>query len=225
MRLTRHCWYAFDMSFFSFMQKRLRWSYWNAALLLIAVNIGVFLLTSMNYRLTQYLALNPLLMLRQGMWWQVFTYQFVHGGTGHLLSNMIGLFFFGAMLERHRSFGSSEFLLFYLVSGTLSGIASFFVYWITGTWFVFLMGASGAVFAVLFVYAVVYPRSTIYLMGFVPVPAPLLVIGYAGIEVFSLISGSNSGIAHGTHLFGFGFAWLYCRTRLGIKPLQAWRNM
>ena len=77
-----------------------------------------------------YLALNPVLATRGGMFWQVFTYQFVHGGMSHLLSNMIGLFFFGVAVERR--VGSKEFLLLYLLSGTLSGALSLAVYQTSG---------------------------------------------------------------------------------------------
>ncbi len=46
---------------------------------------------------------------------QLFTHMFLHGGWGHLFSNMFSLFIFGPMLERF--WGSQKFLLFYLITG------------------------------------------------------------------------------------------------------------
>jgi len=88
------------------------------------------------------------------------------------------------------------------------------------------MGASGAVFAVSFAYAVLYPESIIYIWGILPVRAPLMVIGFTVIELFSQLFRTNSGVAHLTHLAGFGFAWLYFVFRCNINPwnrLRFWR--
>lgn len=208
------------MNFLSLVRKPFRYEFWNAALILIGVNLGVFLLTTLYPAMGRYLSLNPLFVIQGNMFWQPFTYQFVHGSFGHLLSNMIGLAFFGIAVER--KVGSKEFLLLYLLSGTLCGLFSFLIYIATGTWYVFLMGASGAVFAILLAYAILYPDSTIFIWGIVPIPAPLLVIGYAGYEVFNLLTGANSGIAHGTHLIGFAVAWAYFLVRFAIDPVKVW---
>jgi len=208
------------MSLLNTVRKQFRYEFRNTALMLIGTNLLVFLLTSSSPAIVQYLSLNPLYVIRGGMFWQVFTYQFVHGGIGHLLSNMIGLLFFGITVER--KIGSKEFLLLYLLSGTLCGILSLVVYILSGTMYVFLMGASGAVFAILLAYAVLYPRSVIYLWAIVPIPAPVLVIGYAALETLHLIGGSNTGVAHSTHLIGFAVSWLYFLVRFGINPLHVW---
>ena len=212
------------MKFKQLLKKPFRYVYWNAALILIGINLLVFLFTSRNPNALPYLALNPLLVVKRHMFWQVFTYQFVHGSFSHLLSNMIGLFFFGMSVEKHPQIGSKEFILLYLGSGTLCGIFSLLLYWITGTFYVFLMGASGAIFAILLVYAVTYPRSIVYLWAIIPIPAPMLVIGYAAFEIFNLVLRSNSGIAHSAHLMGFGIAWIYCLVRFGVNPIKVWKN-
>ncbi len=208
------------MSLKNLVRKPFRYEFWNAAFILIGVNLLFFLL---NYALPNsaaYLALNPVLATRGGMFWQVFTYQFVHGGMSHLLSNMIGLFFFGVAVERR--VGSKEFLLLYLLSATLCGALSLAVYLAVGAESVFLMGASGAVFAILLAYAILYPDSVVYIWAIIPVPAPLLVIGYAAIETLYLVTGTNQGVAHGTHLIGFGVCWLYFLVRFGINPYRVW---
>ncbi len=52
--------------------------------------------------------------------YQFFTYMFMHGGFGHLFSNMLSLFIFGPMLEYH--WGAQRFLIFYLICGIGAGI-------------------------------------------------------------------------------------------------------
>jgi membrane associated rhomboid family serine protease len=51
---------------------------------------------------------------------QHLTYMFLHGGWGHLFSNMLGLFFFGPMLEMR--WGAQRFLAFWLICGIGAGI-------------------------------------------------------------------------------------------------------
>ena len=85
------------------------------------------------------------------------------------------------------------------------------------------MGASGAIYAVLFAYAVCFPRSKLYVWGILPVPAPILVLVYAIIEIVEQFI-SSSNIAHMTHLFGFAAAWLYFLIRMGIHPIKIWKN-
>jgi Uncharacterized membrane protein (homolog of Drosophila rhomboid) len=208
------------MNFIARIRRPFRYEYWNVALILIGINLIVFLLTYIDPELELLLAMNPGHVLQDGMYWQLFTYQFVHGGIAHILSNMIGLLFFGMAVERRT--GSKEFLLLYLLSGTLCGVFSFALYILTGTWYVFLMGASGAIFAILLAYAVLYPDSVVYIWGIIPIPAPILVLGYAGLEVFYMIAGMNEGVAHSTHLIGFAVAWVYFLVRFGINPAKVW---
>jgi membrane associated rhomboid family serine protease len=208
------------MKLISLLRKPFRYTFWNASLFIIGVNLLVFLLTYLYPEVTRTLSMNPLLVYKGGMWWQVFTYQFVHGGITHILFNMLGVFIFGLAVERR--VGSKEFLLLYLLSGTLCGVFSFLLYILTGTWYVFLMGASGALFALMLAYAVLYPDSVIYLWGIVPIPAPILVLGYAAIEVIYMITGTNQGIAHSTHLIGFAAGWVYFLVRFGINPAKVW---
>lgn len=140
-------------------------TYKNVTLKLVIINVLVYLVTSMVYpRLTYYIAMIPSLVLR-GYLWQPFTYMFVHGGFSHLLFNMLSLFIFGSMVERR--IGSKEFLLFYLLTGLFSGIISFFSYYLAGT-NVILVGASGAIYGVLLMFAVFYPYSVIFVFGLIP---------------------------------------------------------
>jgi len=190
---------------------------------LIGINVLVFM--AMNLlglrQLTYYLSMIPGLVLR-GWVWTFVTYMFVHGGFSHILFNMLALFIFGIQVERYM--GSREFLLFYFVTGTLAGVFSFVVYYLTGAYGVILMGASGAIFAVELAYAVLYPDSIIYLWGILPLRAPVMVLGFTALELASSVFGLNRGVAHLTHLAGFGFAWVYFLIRLGINPWNRLRS-
>jgi membrane associated rhomboid family serine protease len=199
------------------VRRPFRYSYGNAALWLIAANILVFALSMLFPRLSYWLALNPLAVLA-GAWWQPFTYMFAHSGFSHLLFNMLGLFFFGSAVEK--SLGTKEFLLYYLLAGLVAGLASFAVYVFVGSMNTFLLGASGAIFALLLAYATIFPDARIFVWGILPVRAPLLVLGYAGIELFSEFTSYDPSVAHLTHLAGFGIGWLYFLARFGINPAR-----
>ncbi len=203
----------------SIIRRPLRYSFYNASFYIIGANILVFLLTYLAPRTVGYLVLSPLAVTYRNAYWQFFTYMFVHGGITHILFNMLGLFFFGAPVER--KMGSSEFLLFYLSSGVLAGVFSFIIYTLTGAYNVYLLGASGAVYAVLLAYATYYPDSRVFIMGILPVRAPVLVLGFAAVAIFSQVFSLNSGVANLTHLAGFGFALLYFLIRLGINPIES----
>ncbi len=206
----------------TFLHRKFRYSYTNVTLKLIIANVIVFMFTMVSSRLTTYLAMIPGAVLYNHWYWQFFTYMFVHGGIGHLFFNMFGLWVFGMPVEKQ--LGSREFLLFYLLVGTLSGIFSFIFYLIAGV-NVVLVGASGAIFAVLFAFAIFYPNARIFLFGILPMRAPILVILYAAVELFNQVTGSVGGVAHLTHLAGFAFAYLYLVIRLNIHPMDVFRRL
>jgi membrane associated rhomboid family serine protease len=196
--------------------------YQNSGTVYWLIGINVLIYIAMYYlkfhNLRYYLSMIPGLVLH-GWVWTFVTYMFVHGSFTHILFNMLGLFIFGIPVEREM--GSKEFLLFYLVTGTLAGVFSFLVYYLTDTP-VMLMGASGAIFALELAFAVFFPRSIIYIWGIIPMRAPVMVLAFTALELFSSVFRQNSGVAHLTHLAGFGFAWLYLVIRLGINP---WRRL
>lgn len=203
----------------SLLTKPFNYTYSNLTFVLIGMNILVYFFGQIFPKSQVYLAMVPALVVTRYTFWQFFTYMFVHGGFTHILFNMLGLFFFGAAVERRM--GSKEFLLFYGLTGTLAGIFSFLVYYFTGAYYVVLVGASGAVYAVLLAYATYYPESRIYIFGILPIRAPVLVIAYTVIAVFSQFSGRGGNVAHLTHLAGFGFAFLYFLLRLRINPIDS----
>src|SRR6266576_4862007 len=78
----------------------------------------------------------------QGDWWRLMTAAFLHYGPFHLLLNMVGLYWFGSLLERR--IGSGRFLLLYLVSGLAGSAGALVVSPNSAT-----VGASGAIFGIL----------------------------------------------------------------------------
>ncbi|MDR1445540.1 MAG: rhomboid family intramembrane serine protease [Treponema sp.] len=199
----------------------LRYRYSNAVLILIVINILVFVAGRfLGQRfIAGYMAMIPAAVM-QGWVWTFITYMFVHGGIGHIFFNMFALFIFGTRVEQRM--GTLEFLLFYFISGVLAGIFSFAVYVLTGSYYVALMGASGAIYAVQLAYAVFYPDSYIYIWGILPLRTPVAVLGFTALEIISAVAGLNNKVAHFTHLAGFAVAWVYLALRYRISP---WKEL
>ena len=204
------------------LRKPFRYSYSSVVLYLIGITVLVFMAQRMFKPVTIYLSMIPELV-RHGWVWQLVTYMFVHSPEGftHLFFNMLGLFIFGMQVERRM--GSKEFLLYYILTGTLAGFASFLVYYFTGTRAI-LMGASGAIFAVELAFATFFPDALIYIWGLIPVRAPVLVLGFTGLELFFSVTGGRGNVAHLTHLSGFASGWLYFLIRFHINPLREFRG-
>ncbi|GHV26219.1 glpG protein [Spirochaetia bacterium] len=198
------------------IRKPFRYRYDNTVLFLIGINILVFVMQQINPSLSSYLALNPVNIIVHHFYWQFLTYMFAHGGISHILFNMLALFLFGSQVERRM--GSKEFLAYYFSTGILAGVLSFVIYWFTGSYGVFLLGASGAIFAVQLAYAILFPDAVIYLWGILPLKAPVMVLGFTALEVFSSVTGFRSGVAHLTHLGGFAFGWVYFLVRFNANP-------
>ena len=64
------------------------------------------------------------------------------------------------------------------------------------------VGASGAVYGILLAFGMMFPEERIYLYFMVPIKAKWFVIGYAAIELFTGVTGTQDGIAHFAHLGG-----------------------
>jgi membrane associated rhomboid family serine protease len=203
----------------SLIRRPFGYSFRNLAIWLIAINVLVFALKFIVGRgLDGYLAMTPALVV-YGFVWQPFTYMFVHANLTHLLVNMLGLLFFGTSVEKE--LGSKEFILYYLLTGLLAGLFTFAAYLFTGGANIPFVGASGAIFAVLLAFATLQPDAQVLIWGIIPMRAPLMVLGYTLIELFSQVFGFMNGVAHLTHLAGFAFGWLYFLARFGVNP---WRR-
>jgi membrane associated rhomboid family serine protease len=137
-------------------------------------------------------------------WHQLITYMFLHGSISHLLFNLIALWMFGAAIEN--LWGTARFTIFYFATG--AGAALFHMLFSSSP----VIGASGAVYGILLAFGMTFPNRIIMLL-FPPIPikAKYLVVIYGVIELFSGISGSESGVAHFAHLGGMLFGFVLIR--------------
>lgn len=122
---------------------------------------------------------------------------FLHGSLLHLLGNMWFLWVFGNNVEE--AFGHLGYALVYLVGGIAATLA-FVVAHPTAT--DPLIGASGAIAAILGAYLVLYPRHTVLSLVFVmlvPVPAAL----FLGLWFLGQFAVTDPGVAWEAHVGGF----------------------
>lgn len=141
-----------------------------------------------------------------GQVWRFFTYQFIHANLLHIAFNMIGLYFFGPLMEQH--WGSRRFLAFYLLCG-MSGavLMSLFVLTIPAALGVgpnsMLVGASGSLFGILAACAVLFPKMRVQLI-IPPVPMTMrtMAMVFLGIAVLVIIVGGNNAGGQAAHLGG-----------------------
>jgi len=117
---------------------------------------------------SQYLALTPSLILQGKSLWTLLTSMFLHGSFFHIFANMFSLFFIGGFLEK--IIGRKRFFWLYIWSGIFGGIVFVFASKIFATNLP-AVGASGAIFGLLGVLAVLVPYSKIYLIA-----GPLILI-------------------------------------------------
>lgn len=139
----------------------------------------------------------------------LFTSMFLHAGWMHLLGNMLYLWVFGDNIEDR--IGHGRYLTFYLVGGIAAAGAQIAL---SPDSQVPMVGASGAIAAVLGAYLIEFPRARIrsllflgYFIRFVNVPA-IVVLGMWFVlqslsGLFSLSVTSTGGVAYFAHIGGF----------------------
>ena len=142
---------------------------------------------------------------------------FVHGSWVHLLGNMLFLYVFGVMTEERM--GRTEFALFYLGCGYLAllGYAA-----ANSASEQSLVGASGAISAVLGAFLYLFPAarvtSLLPFLFFLPVRFPAWVVLPFWATLQWLAAGradQGPGVAYLAHLVGFGLGFLYAWVRFG----------
>jgi membrane associated rhomboid family serine protease len=174
---------------------------------------------------TEVLSLKPASVLH-GEVWRVVTYAFCHATEGqefvwHLLFNMLFVWWWGTTLER--MYGTREFIAFYLTAAFAGGLAFLGLAWLQQDPTP-MVGASGAVMAIMALYAIFFPRDEIYLFFLLRVQIRFVVLAYLVFDLLpvlqSLSGGENrDGVAHAAHLGGFGFGFLYYRFGWRITSL------
>lgn len=157
---------------------------------------------------------------------QFVTHLFMHGSFWHLFFNMFALWMFGNILEN--IWGPKRFLIFYMVCGLGAALCHMGVltyeniqlsdqylrgeipaqalidFRDTAT-----LGASGAVFGLLFAFGYLFPNSVILIYFFLPLKAKYFVALYAIFELFAgLQNSAGDNVAHFAHLGGMFFAFI-----------------
>lgn len=142
----------------------------------------------------------------KGEWYRLLTYQFLHSGIQHLMSNMLMLYFVGNFVERF--IGRIRYVILYFCSGILAGLGSILYngYILTGTLsfqtflrttgFPVCVGASGAVFGIVgaMLYLVVVHRGRLQNFN---------LKGLVVFVVLSLYNGfMDTGIDNAAHIIG-----------------------
>lgn len=188
---------------------------------LITANVAIYVLQLYSHgAFDLWFALWPLQPLdgvRYFHAWQIVTYAFLHSTDHitHLLFNMLGLWMFGAEIERY--IGARRLLAVYFASLVTAGLTQLIVPAMFGAAPEPTIGASGGVFGLLLAYAFLFPRrKVIPLIPPIPMPAWLFATMYAALELVLGVTGTEAGVAHFAHLGGMiGSALVILSWRVG----------
>ena len=186
---------------------------WSATTWLIVINVAVFFIDAIlredRYHsglLTQLGFFSIDAAISHLQLWRFITFQFLHQQNtfSHILWNMVGLYFFGPIVEQYLGF--RRYIVFYLLSG-IGGAFGYFFLDYTGFLDVYpttqLVGASAGIFGVIVGAACIAPDIQIMLL-FPPIPMRLRTLAWicVGLAVYSVLySGANAG-GEASHLGG-----------------------
>ena len=184
----------------------------------IAINIGVFALEASlqaQGRLAAFIyeyGAIPAEIVQGEDLHTLFSSMFMHGGWMHLIGNMLFLWVFADNIEA--TVGNLIFLLFYLLGGFAAVAAHTYFDMQSG---VPMVGASGAISAVMGAYLVMFPTSRIKMLFFIfvfHVPAFIFLFFWifqqwsAGMASFDAIDAEMDRVAYWAHIGGFAFGLL-----------------
>lgn len=176
-------------------------------LILIGITVLVSWRAFNNRQLLDRLILWPPAIDRHKQYDRLLTHGFIHADWGHLLFNMITLYFFGSLVERFfvPYIGHVGFVLFYLSAIVIAILPTYVRHRHDAGYR--SLGASGAVSAVLFTYILLQPWSLI-LVFFVPMPAILYAVLYVGYSIWMDQRGRDN-INHSAHLWGAAYGVMF----------------
>ena len=173
--------------------------------IMIITNLVVFILQNISVQLTYQLGLTPSRFFNEfpNLFYQPFTYMFLHGGIWHIFFNMFALWMFGTEIEYN--WGTKSFGRFYILAGLSGAVLTLLL---SPSQPHPMIGASAAIYGVLAAYWVMYPNRYLYFYFLVPIKVKWAIPGFMLIGL--LFGGSN--IAHLAHLGGAIFGFLYCKS-------------
>ena len=145
----------------------------------------------------------------EGFLWQLFTYQFLHGGFLHLFFNMFTLWMIGPELER--KWTTQFFIRYYFICALGAGLFILTLPIILGqNLTIRTLGASGAIFGLLLAYAVYWPNRMILIWFIIPIKVKYfaIIIGLLSLY-FTFQTTGGGGISHVAHLGGLITGYMY----------------
>lgn len=159
--------------------------------------------------------------------WTFLTYAFVHVGGWHILFNMMTLWFFGPPIENR--WGTRYFWTFYLVTAVGAGLinaCAAYIGTMAGTHMFgepiqFVIGASGALNAIFFAFAVYYPEVPVLVWGILPMKTKYLMALLIAWDILFMQNGDH--IAHMAHLGGLLVGYVMLTIRHRDPDLRNWR--
>lgn len=156
--------------------------------ILLAINVAVYIMTIARPDIGNYLAMTK--PISGSHYWTILSAMFVHASFSHIFFNMLNFYFFGTfslqLIERN------WFLLVYFLGGIVGNL----MFLAIGPMYSAAVGASGAIFALGGLLAVMRPKLRILFYFFIPMPL------WLGIVIAFVITAFVAGIAWQAHLGG-----------------------
>ena len=188
-------------------------------LVLIALTVGVSLWGFSDERRLNQLLFNAYAVWHRRQWYRMLSYGLIHAGWGHLIFNMLTLYFFGPVVEQSftAAFGNGRllFVVFYVTALAVSTTGDLLKYRNYSSYSA--LGASGAVSAILFAAILFAPKMGIYIF-MIPIPIPGYIFAplYLLYCVYMARRGTDN-IGHSAHFWGAIYGLLFpllCRPAL-----------
>jgi membrane associated rhomboid family serine protease len=200
---------------------------------IILINVVVFVLQqvsdphSQSQLIREYLEASSEGVFHHGRVWQLLTATFLHANFGHILWNMLFLWMVGREMESF--YGSRDFLAMYLGAAIVSTLGYVLVDEFSPAhplgFSIAMQGASGAVMAVVVLYALYYPHREVLLFFILPVEMWILVVVYLGFQVWQFLQpGADVKEAVASHLTGALYGYLFKHFDLRWSRLS-WNRM
>lgn len=205
----------------AFGEPRVSWS-----VVLLAVNAAAFLVQTLAAQWFlrgaqiegQYLALS-LDGLRDGYFWQLLTFQFMHVGWLHLIFNCLAIYFFGRPVET--ALGRGRFLVLYFSSGFIGGLVQMLFDLAFQNFDARVVGASAGAYGLVAAFAVLHWSEQItMLFYFIPVTLRGKTLLWITIALAAVgLANRGSNVADAAHLGGILTGFLYVRQIVGGRWL------
>ena len=167
---------------------RFNFSRYKSVWALIAINTLVFIITTIRPDIEDSLALTKPFL--NSNYWTILTSIFVHANFLHIFSNMLALYFFGTFCLQ--LIDDKWFWVVYVIGGIFGNI----LFLLLGPANSAVVGASGAIFALGGLIAMMRPNQKVYLYFFIPMPL------WVGIALSFGLTVIIPGVAWQAHLGG-----------------------